>query len=94
MIMKVALYVRVSTDNTGQDETLQLPRLREIALCEDEYEILHEVREIVMNSSKLLEVLHRELPYDLNIIAANLERMIDGHVERIFESGKEYRGGY
>jgi len=65
----------------------------EITLCEDEYEILHEVREIVMNSSKLLEVLHRELPYDLNIIAADLERMIDGHVERIFGSGKKYRGG-
>ena len=65
-----------------------------IALFEDEYEILHEMRETVMNSSELLEALHGEPPYDLNIIAGDLERMIDGHVERTFESGKEYRGGY
>ena len=67
---------------------------RGIALCEDEYEILHELRETVMNSSELLEALYGEPPYDLNIIAADLERMIDGHVERIYGSGKEYRGGY
>jgi len=45
-----------------------------------------------MNSSELLEALHGEPSYDLNIIAADLERMIDRHAERIFESGKEYRG--
>jgi len=65
-----------------------------IALCEDEYGILHEMRETVMNYSELLEALHREPPYDLNIIAADLEKMLDGHVERIYESGREYRGGY
>jgi len=65
-----------------------------ITLCEDEYEILHKLRGTVMNSSELLEALHGEPPYDLNIIAADLERMIDGHVERIFKSGKEYRGRY
>jgi len=63
----------------------------EITLCEDEYEILHELRETVMNSSELLEALHGEPSYDLNVIAADLERMIDGHVEKIFENGKEYR---
>ena len=47
-----------------------------------------------MNSSELLEILHGEPLYDLNIIAADLKRMIDGHMERIYGSGKEYRGGY
>jgi len=63
----------------------------EITLCEDEYEILHELRETVMNSSELLEALHGEPPSDLNNIAADLERMINEHVERIFESEKEYK---
>jgi len=39
--MKVALYARVSTDNTTQDETLQLPRLREMASRRD-YEVVAE----------------------------------------------------
>jgi len=45
----------------------------EIALYEDEYEILHELRETVMNSSELLEALHGEHPYDLNIIGESGE---------------------
>lgn len=39
--MKVALYARVSTSNTGQDETLQIPRLREVAKARG-YEIYGE----------------------------------------------------
>lgn len=39
--LRVALYARVSTDNTGQDATLQLPQLREIALARG-YEIYGE----------------------------------------------------
>jgi len=66
----------------------------EITLCENEYEILHELRETVMNSSELLEALHGETPYDLNVIALDLERMIDGYVERIFENEKEWRPLY
>lgn len=42
--MKVALYARVSTNNTGQDETLQLPRLYEVAKARG-YEIYGEYRD-------------------------------------------------
>ena len=66
----------------------------DIALCEDEYGIPHESREIVTNSSELLEALHGEPLYDLNTIVADIERMMDEHVERIFGNEKEYRGGH
>jgi hypothetical protein len=32
----------------------------EITLCEDEYEVLHELRETIVNSLELLEVLREE----------------------------------
>jgi len=40
---------------------------------------------------EILKTLYKEPPCDLNIIVGDLEKIINRHVERIYESKKEYR---
>ena len=78
--MKVALYVRVSTDNTGQDETLQLPRLREIAQARG-YEIFHEYQDQASakdgNRPKFKEMMAAASEHKFDVImATKLDRIM------------------